>query len=461
MAVQDFKLHSGFFSWLSYYLFRDAIKVSVGDETKLVKISDILKLVLPDIDPKLVNSSKIKKRVYEYIDPVIGKNVTLKRLNKRIAPISEIQDTLKVCATAKKTEKVLLKHLEEIKFHKLLQMEFDPVQMQEILQPGDVIFCKIDEGVFNPAHIGQQLQFHKNGQFHDREGSRFVHAAIYVGNGMVVESVPSMDGDQVRKLHLSDPRFSMKGNSSYHYVISRCKGDESTGRYAAEIAEKLATPKKDEDINAKGVSKNGYAFIASSISVLKDSKFSEHAISKFIERHNDELENIFSADTQKFFCSQLVSTCYQLGEGKSLFPNRTLSMDNDGDLAEMAEKMKMTFDPDGFTPKDFRDFILNHKDVFKDVIYVKKPKDKTFEHQLPETAVHNLRVISSNTKQDNLVIKKEYVQGSIHPQYILKKKGFFERKTKKLEKIEKIISANRTQVQGSPGSVFNYLAQGR
>jgi hypothetical protein len=174
----------------------------------------------------------------------------------------------------------------------------DSDAVSKILRPADIILTKSSEKLHPVALYQNFYQF-------PPEASRFIHAAIYVGNGDIVHSTFER-GVVKEKLH----RLIVERE----FVVLRFRKFFEASDEILPIQEKIAS-------NAINYVGNGYDYNAVTqlaAAGIKDIIFrgqgskSVRNISNLASRHPDELKISDYGPVSDFICSDLVFCCYDI-----------------------------------------------------------------------------------------------------------------------------------------------------
>ncbi|MCE5316479.1 MAG: hypothetical protein LLG04_03830 [Parachlamydia sp.] len=302
----------GFFGFI-LSLFGQSFEVF--DENKkqafYVSKSGLVKLVTAGQGSELQNtamkSDRVKDRVLEVLNPVLNKTIRL----------SKIQETAKKIGSKPSSSEQLIAKLEEIRDRHLPKLNLNDPKLKDVLKPGDIIFKKYHED--NPSIICKMQKLFKAiivGK-KEREGHKFAHAAMYVGNGEVAEAVtPHGKDPQVRVLRLDDPRFALIAKNEYRIV---CPSDEQLGAKAALVFRSFSRSiQPSTEPKTTRIKALKYNFIEAARSLWHPSNFDYFARQRYLKYHADYADGATPTQIimpRRLFCSYAVSLAYQVADG--------------------------------------------------------------------------------------------------------------------------------------------------
>lgn len=250
-------------------------------------------------------SDRVAERVLEVLNPVIGKKIKVSKIGEVRAEIGSI-----------KGEK-LIEKLEAIRDRHLPKVALNLEELKRTLKPGDILFHKCHEESSNIICTMQKLFKGIITGKKEREGHKYSHAAMYVGNGEVAEAVgPHGKDPQVRILRLDDPRFALSARNEYR--VARTSNEE-LGAKAAQVFRSFAKPISPSPEGAMSRFKTlKYNFIEAARSLWHPSYFGFFARQRYLKYHADYTDG--KTPTQiilprRLFCSYAVSMAYQIADG--------------------------------------------------------------------------------------------------------------------------------------------------
>ncbi|MBS0635117.1 MAG: hypothetical protein JSR37_06610 [Verrucomicrobia bacterium] len=326
----------------------------------------------------------VSDSVLEMLNPVVGKELTMSKVKKRF------EEFATACSRREPSFERIKQKLDECKLRKLAVFKLNDPTFVERLQPGDLLFKKnpadSDNLVVRAQKITRLFTFATQ---RDREGYKYSHVAIYLGNNEVAEAVTDSSGAaQIRKINIFDPRF-IKPNSQETFTVTRAKNREMA-EGAADVARKIAiTPSADDSDHP-----HRYAFLNALRSLWHPITFGPFAkvryLKQYVDDQNDHPPTEFM-NPRNFYCSQLVGHCYQTAESRTVVPEilgdtkpkhsksmvghavkRTLwaRVSRWKHYRTFDQRVQMSFDSKWMNPQDFRNFIVSNKELFKDRIYL-------------------------------------------------------------------------------------------
>lgn len=250
--------------------------------------------------------NRITDRVLEVLNPVIGNTISL----------AKIRETAKEVASS---ENIIAK-LEEIRDRHLPKYNLNDPKLKDILKPGDIIFKKYHEDNSNIICRMQKLFKAIIMGKKEREGHKFSHAAMYVGNGQVAEAVtPHGKDPQVRILDFNDPRFALITKNEYRVVRPT---NDQLGAKAAQVFRSFAKaiqPSTTDPVTRIKALK--YNFIEAARSLWHSSTFGYFARQRYLKYHADYADGATPTQVllpRRLFCSYAVSLAYQVADGLTL-----------------------------------------------------------------------------------------------------------------------------------------------
>ncbi len=289
--------------------------------------------------------------------------------------------------------------LSNLKLCHLETIDYDPDALEKVLQVGDIIFKKNNAQSDKIVVTAQNFfkRFNK-AELRDREGFKYSHTAMYVGNGEIAESACALDGGiQVRLLKLADSRFALHPEEGEKYVITRSR-DASLAERAAKVARSIvmpASPMHEKQTNSHA---HKYSYFTAFSSVWHDSTFGIGAKQRYFKQYYDHKHNDMPRTFMKakdFICSNFVAYCYQAVESQTVVPQiigdksgpkkastpfekalfrgiwaRVKSYQNRQALDRL---VKMKYDAKWMTPLDLRNFVVGHPELFTDKLLVRQP----------------------------------------------------------------------------------------
>lgn len=249
------------------------------------------------------------ERVLEVLNPVIGEEIKLRKI---IELKREIGST---------NSGQLIQKLETIRDRQVTKLNFNYEELKRTLKPGDILFHKCHEENANIISAMQRLFKGIVTGKKEREGHKYSHVAMYIGNGEVAEAVgPKGKERHVRILHLDDPRFALQAKNEYR--VSRPTNGELGAKAAqvfrsfAKIIKPSSRPLSEPPIGRFKTLK--YNFIEAVRSLWHPTTFDYFARQRYLKYYADYIDKkapvqvIFS---RNLFCSYAVSLAYQVADG--------------------------------------------------------------------------------------------------------------------------------------------------
>ncbi len=173
----------------------------------------------------------------EILNPIIRDEISIAKVATLFTEFRSA-DFLKELKGAKGGEyakQIVEERLVALKNRHLTILTYDANELTKKLRPGDLIFKKQHESnshiVVTAQKLLQPFIFGRK----EREGYKYSHVALYIGDGKLAEAVPHYGGSEVRIVRLHDPCFALDASSTTQYLISR-PTDTSLGKVAAEVA---------------------------------------------------------------------------------------------------------------------------------------------------------------------------------------------------------------------------------
>ncbi len=345
-----------------------------GGNRVWVDVGSLTKELLGGVAPA---SKRLQNLVLENLQPVIGKEVTWRKVE---ALFSDFRTA----------EQPAVERLESLKMRHLEVLDYGSSSVMSKLKPGDIFFKKVHEEDSHPVVLGQSIAYHFMSAPKEREGHKFSHAAVYLGNGRIAEASPHHDGCEVRSVSLDDPRFALDAEHSNRYLVCRFH-DESLAREAAQVAESVAQP-----VVAAEATEFKYSKLQALRSIWHSASFGPFARYRYLKQYIDDHKGERPVDFMQkkgFFCSYFVGYCFQTAEsrrtmppilgdedrptqgwttiGSAVFRGLWARLRRLGHWNEMSEAVKLQFDAKRLTPQNLRNFTVAHPELFKDVLMLR------------------------------------------------------------------------------------------
>lgn len=254
------------------------------------------------IDP---STKKIQRLVLKNLNPVIGIDITLDKVIRFYTEFRSLDfiNTLRSSKDSAEASAHAIERLEKFLEKDITVIPFSASALLKCLQPGDIIFKKLEADQDSIVIFGQKLVAPFIPWKKEREGYNFSHVLIYLGNGQVAEA---HNGDHiVRKIDISHIDFVIDPSSTREYHITRCK-DTALAQQAAQIASSMAKEPKGCQPNPK---KLKYDRLLAAQSLFHSPIFSVFARYRYLKHYIDDRNNELPAgffEAKSFFCSHLI-----------------------------------------------------------------------------------------------------------------------------------------------------------
>jgi len=227
------------------------------------------------------------------------------------------------------------------------------------------------------------------------ESHNFVHAALYVGDGKLSESV----AQGLRINEFTGDRFTLKEGMSHGFLVIRPK-NERLGQEAARIAKELSTEAASES------SIHEYSIMKALGATVSDGYLREDGVKRYLKGAAYAINGIQPTDAngiRAFFCSYFVGWVFQAGESKDVIDkvnaalpagnkieiphiDSSLSAEEQGRILEkwatdtarkhyglLKDTIELKFDPKLTTPQHLYMFFLEHPELFTQEMLIVAP----------------------------------------------------------------------------------------
>ena len=187
---------------------------------------------------------------------------------------------------------------------------YNPDEIKKLLKPGDIIlsyYPKATDRIAAMLHAGQKLS-KLTKDLTDEDSHLYVHAAIYLEDGQLVEAVK----EGITMNSIEGDRFKLNQGDAHEYHIFRFQ-DPEIAQEAGNIAKRLAT----DQINSYP-----YRKTLAIGSFFQSTQLSKDAMKRY-------MKGVYCAETNTppmdakgirgFYCSYLTLWCYQAAESKKNF----------------------------------------------------------------------------------------------------------------------------------------------
>jgi hypothetical protein len=340
------------------------------------------------------STKKIHQLVLKNLNPVLGEDIPLEKVTRFFNEFRSCAfiNTLISSKDGEEASVHVIERLEQFSEKDITVIPFSQSAILEHLQPGDIIFKKLEADQESIVIFGQKLLVPFTPGKKEREGYNFSHVLIYLGDGKVAEA---HDGDHmVRKVDISHLDFIINPSSTREYRITRCK-DTTLAHQAAQIAASMA---KDPEENQSNPKKLKYDRLLAVQSLFHTPVFGLFARYRYLKHYIDDRNNELSAgffESKSFFCSHLIPFCYQVAESRStmnqLLPREDLPSQGHCRFGTalrrglwahvrswklwnaMSENILFTIDAKRTTPHELRNFVVKKPDLFHDLYLIKAP----------------------------------------------------------------------------------------
>jgi hypothetical protein len=304
-------------------------------------------------------------------------------------------------------------------------------KLEEKLQPGDIIFFKLDPSKYSIKSLfdedefidygilaGQKFAKHWMGGPQENESHSFIHVGLIVkgedGKVMIAEATPGDYGDDVRLLDIRDVDARLAPGSKQEFRIVRAKDENArkdSAKVAATIAQiiehneegevtKVKDPKSRETVTSEtsesvSRTKVKYSKKRACGCLFRNSKFDQKAkrslFQTYAQLHREDTTLKYRNKARKFFCSYFASFSMQYGEAVSVI-RKIIGTDapdfnemNDRQIKQWANDMvkkhgdkldeiAMKVNPKNISPQRLRAFFHSHPDKYEDVLSIVKPQ---------------------------------------------------------------------------------------
>lgn len=392
--TQDIKSYRGICGWVMN-LFGKTIRV-INKENGNVRyynkesLIDKLCQVAHCKKTETADRKALSTLMIEVLHPIKGKDVTIKKMNKIFKLVSE-----EFLNKPETSAKELSESLENLKSRKLKHLSLKEDELLTVLKPGDLFFKKNPEDADNIVVKAQRVFQHVSRQsITEREGYKYSHVAMYIGDGYIAESTAPDDQSelQVRMVKLEDSRFALH-DPRKQYVVSR-PADQALAAKAVEIACSIAKSAPPVGKPQANDNPHKYNKISAARSMLHTVSFGIFAKQRYFKQYTDHTQGDYAHDFmahKSFYCSNFVAYCYQTAESLDVVPkiigdsqppqlkDRFLKAMCRGiwarvqrwkHLGELDQHVKMKFDAKWMTPHDMRNFVVSNPKVFKDMFVI-------------------------------------------------------------------------------------------
>ncbi|MBA3721313.1 MAG: hypothetical protein H0W88_02810 [Parachlamydiaceae bacterium] len=285
------------------------------------------------------------------------------------------------------------------------------------LKPGDIMFFQHGETIpsFSSTLIihGHRLaKLWLKGEL-EPYSETYTHTTIYVGDGKFAEAVPGDHKEDVR-IFTMDAIEGLKLRQGDHRSYRICRPqNQELAKFAAEVSNKYAEDKlgikkqvqKGMISASKLKTKLSYDKFKAARSLLGNAEYGKkakrNAYKQVVELSNNAyVPKNRKGETRGFFCSQFVMECIQRGNVLQLMPEiarhtkipiprLTGNAKRDQEITkkwvdkmlkeqpDLLDKLLIKYDPNFVSPQKFRSIVGSNPQLFKDVISIIPPKEKT------------------------------------------------------------------------------------
>ncbi len=382
--------YTGFIGWVSHF-FGFTIRVKCGEDTKYYHKDELMKQLFDAAHCTATHAERknLSRTFLEVLQPIEGKPITAKKVQKVFDYFKENVEQETITAEA------LREKFECFKTRKLTVLKVSDKSFLDQLKPGDIVFRKIADSASNIVVTAQKIfKGVTLAPLRDREGYKYSHAAIYIGDGQVAEAMTVPNGGvELRRINMLDPEFLDMSNGT-QFLISRPQNSE-IGKKAVEYAKAISADCTHKPLEKDAGKKHPhkYAFINALRSLWHSCSFGHFAKQRYLKAYVDAKNNEAPQSFvffKNFFCSNFVSYCYQAAESQTVIPEIMGSNEMPGASktvlgkalergfwsrinsirysSALTEKVKFQYDSKWLTPQDLRHFIVGHPNLFADKV---------------------------------------------------------------------------------------------
>jgi hypothetical protein len=324
------------------------------------------------------SSSNLQRLVLENLNPLIGKEVTLEKVETffKAFQTAHFMKKLETC-TEEQAAELVRRRLVRFKLRHLKEIKYTRATLLKHLKPGDLIFSRRSQHTrvtYGQRCIAPFIRGKK-----ERNGHMYNHISLYIGNGKLVEA---WEKKPLHIVDISDRRFAPKP-SMHNYVVSRCT-DSNLAAEAARIAEKIALRELQRPAKSKPLK---YSHTLAAQSLFRSPRFGSNARYRYLTHYLDDIRD---RTPPSFFCSYFVGYCYQVAESHRVIPKLASDLPRKEGSApvktlrrtlwankkrwklwrKMNDQIQFKFDPKRTTPHELRNFVLKRPYLFRDLYLI-------------------------------------------------------------------------------------------
>lgn len=334
--------------------------------------------------------------LFFYLNPYKEANPSEKEFNDRIEKLIASQASpITEEIHCKKFVDLLRRDLDNLGIEKVV---YNKEWMKTNLQPGDIMICRYfhgaKRGLIDGAIYGLQT-LHEMGVDGKREKESTFngHVAIYIGEGKIAEASIG-GGHDIRILDVDHEQVKIEKGMQFEWVVVRPK-DSSFAQRVAQLATQYADTEEEVMAN-NGKSEARYAFLTGMRALYHNTLFRNGAKGMLIKEYYDQLrgENKpthVMKGKRDFYCSEFASYVLQSAEANQVLPKILTEEDRVAEDAntlqaglkarrmarkyadELDQQIQMQYDPKWMTPVKFRQFVIQHPELFEDLYRLVPP----------------------------------------------------------------------------------------
>lgn len=331
-------------------------------------------------------SQRLTDRILEVINPIIGDKIRLSKIRQLEQEIASADLEPK---QGRSSLDRLIEKLETIRDRRFTRMPLDMEKLSRVLKPGDLIFRKYHEDNPNPICTLQKLFKGIIQGKKEREGHKYSHVAMYVGNGEIAEaSMPHGNEPQVRILKLRDSRFALKAKNQYRVVRPT---DAVHAQKSAKVFRSFAVVAEEGVDSERGLK---YTYLEALRSLWHSASFGYFAKQRYLKYYADYVDGMRPTQVtlpRHLFCSHAVGMACQIADGltrniKQIVGDPPTKIKNSFLRAlvrglwsryhaivhrkELDAQVKTQYDPFRSSPQDMRNYVLRHPEQYRELLII-------------------------------------------------------------------------------------------
>lgn len=339
---------------------------------------------------------QVQHVLFLYLNPYEESNPSENEFDKRIEKLIALQTRpVSEEIDCKKFTDLLRNDLDDLGVEKIT---YNKEWMETNLEPGDIMICRYyhdaNRGLIDGSIYGLQT-LHEMGVdgMREKESTFNGHVVIYIGEGKIAEASIG-GGHDIRILDVDHDEVRIEKGYRFEWVVVRPK-DASFAQRAAQLASQYADTEEEVKEN-NGKSEGRYAFLTGLRALYHNTLFRHGAKGMLIKEYYDQLrgENKpthVMKGKRDFYCSEFVSYVLQSAEANQVLPEILSEEDRVAEDANtlqaglkarrvarkyadaLDERITMQYDPKWMTPVKFRQFVVQHQELFEDVYRLVAP----------------------------------------------------------------------------------------